>query len=520
MRKILKHFAAACAILIMCAGCNNANIPESEKNSVISDIYSSSTILSDNETLSSGMEENSSSDSSSAAAKSTSDISESSEYSNETSSTGMKENNTSDFSSDATESTSSDISEDSEYSNEISSTGMEENNSPDFSSTATESTSDYISESSEYSTESSSESIESSEISTVPEQSDPVEADDPIQNIISQMSLKELVYQLFFVRPEQVSGSGYAEVTAVDLSDKPVGGIICMGANLQSVEQTKQMISEMQESAMESGVGVFFGVDEEGGRVARCAANLGTTAFEAMSVYGAANDPDEAFNIGKTIGADIKELGFNVDFAPVADVDISPTNELGNRIFSSDPYIVANMVSNVVHGLNSSGVAATLKHFPGLGAEDGNTHTDSEIIIDRTLDQLRNAELIPFIDGIRAGADFVMVGHQQVTAFGDNLPADLSYTAVTGILRGELKFDGIAITDAQEMNTISNLYYSSTAAIMAINAGIDMILSPENFDDAVDGVYNAVLSGEIPEERIIESVTHILTVKQKMGLIP
>lgn len=447
MREKIKCFAA-CVILIMCTGCNNAKLPESEINSVISDIYSNSSILSDNET---------------------------------------------------------------------SSIGTEENNLPAFSGSITENNN--ISENSEYSIESSSESIDFSENSNVPEQSDPVKADDPIQSIISQMSLKELVYQLFFVRPEQVSGNGYAEVTAVDLSDKPVGGIICMGANLKSVEQTKEMLAEMQENAMKNGVGVFIGVDEEGGRVARCAANLGTAAFDAMSVYGASNDPDEAFNIGKTIGADIKELGFNVDFAPVADVNISPANELGDRIFSSDPYIVANMVSNVVRGLNASGVAATLKHFPGLGAEDGNSHTDSKVIIDRTLDQLRNEEFIPFIEGIRAGADFVMVGHQQVTAFGDDLPADLSYKAVTDILRSELGFNGIAITDAQEMNTISDLYYSRTAATMAINAGIDMILSPEDFDDAADGVYNAVLSGDISEERIIESVTRILTVKQKMGLL-
>ncbi|MCM1164887.1 MAG: glycoside hydrolase family 3 protein [Lachnospiraceae bacterium] len=334
------------------------------------------------------------------------------------------------------------------------------------------------------------------------------------------MSLKERVYQLFFVRPEQVSGSGYAATSAVDLSYKPVGGIICMGANLESAGQTRQMLSEMQQSAMQNGVGVFFAVDEEGGRVARCASKLGTTVFDNMAVYGERNDADEAFNIGRTIGADIKSLGFNVDFAPVADVDISPTNELGNRIFGSDPYVVANMVSNVVRGLNSSGVAATLKHFPGLGAEDGNSHTASEIIIDRTLDQLRSEEFVPFKSGIQAGADFVMVGHQQVTSFGDGLPADLSYKAVTEILRGELGFNGIAITDAQEMNTISNLYYSRTAAVMAVNAGIDMILMPEDFDDAVNGVYNAALSGVISEERLNESVTRILTVKQRMGLLP
>ena len=253
--------------------------------------------------------------------------------------------------------------------------------------------------------------------------------------------------------------------------------------------------------------------------VARCAYKLGTTAFDEMAVYGARNDYDEAFGIGQTLGRDLKSLGFNVDFAPVADVNISPTNELGDRIFSSDPEVCANMVSGVVSGLNSSGVAAALKHFPGLGAEDGNTHTESSIIIDRTYAQLRNTEFVPFKGGIQAGADFVMVGHQKVSCFGDDLPADLSPTAVTTILREELGFNGIAITDAQNMNTISGVYGSGEAAKMSIKAGIDMILSPNDFDEAVTTVINAVKTGEISEERINESVTRILTVKQKMGLL-
>lgn len=333
------------------------------------------------------------------------------------------------------------------------------------------------------------------------------------------MSLKERVYQLFFVTPEQITGTGRTVVTPLDLTEKPVGGIICMGANLESIDQTKNMLAKTQESTLRNGVGVFFAVDEEGGRVARCALKLGTTAFDGMAVYGKRNDFDEAFNIGKTIGTDIKALGFNVDFAPVADVDISPTNELGNRIFSDDPEVVSNMVSGVVRGLNASGVAATLKHFPGLGAEDGNTHTDTSIVIDRTLEQLRTEEFVPFKGGIRAGAEFVMVGHQKVSAFGDNLPADVSYKAVTEMLRGELGFNGIAITDAQNMNTISKVYDSGTAAVMSVKAGIDMILAPKDLDTAVNGVYNAVLSGEISEERLNESVTRILTLKQKMNLL-
>lgn len=332
------------------------------------------------------------------------------------------------------------------------------------------------------------------------------------------MSLKERVYQMFFITPEQLGGT-YPVLTAVDLSERPVGGVLLMGANLETVSQTRSMLSGTQANAMKNGIGVFLAVDEEGGLVARCAKKLGTTAFEPMETYGTRNDYNEAYSIGQTLGTDLKSLGFNVDFAPVADVNISPTNELGDRIFSDDPDVVANMVSGVVKGLNSSGVAATLKHFPGLGAEDGNTHTETSIVIDRTLPQLRSTEFVPFRSGIDAGADFVMVGHQKVSSFNDDLPADLSYTAVTTMLRGELGFNGIAITDAQVMNTISGVYSSGTAAKMSVKAGIDMILSPKNLDSAANAVIDAVNSGEISEERINESVRRILTVKQQMGLL-
>lgn len=341
---------------------------------------------------------------------------------------------------------------------------------------------------------------------------------DPIQRKIAQMTLRERVYQMFFVTPEQLGG-GDPVTTAMDVTTRPVGGVICMGKNLKSVSQTKSMLSGTQSDAMKNGIGLFIAVDEEGGKVARCAAYLGTTKLDPMAEYGEDNDYSEAVSIGKTLGRDISQFGFNVDFAPVADVYIDPENELGDRIFSDDPEVVANMVSGVVSGLRSTGVCATLKHFPGLGAENGNSHTASKIVIDRTLSELRSTEFVPFESGIDAGAEFVMVGHQTVTAFGDDLPADLSYKAVTTYLRGELGFTGIAITDAQNMGTITNLYYPGTAAKMAVKAGIDMILAPDDLDSAANAVINAVKSGEISEERINQSVTRILTLKQRMGLL-
>lgn len=368
---------------------------------------------------------------------------------------------------------------------------------------------------------------------TIPEQPTyPIEIQTPtssaetdgISEILASMTLEEKVWQLFMVTPEQLTGVGCATVagsmTESALRNFPVGGIIYFAQNLENVEQTTALLSGTQNFSKElSGIGLFLAVDEEGGTVARAAKALGTTSFRNMAHYGKRNDAQEAYEIGQTIGTDIGALGFNVDFAPVADVDLCDGNELGDRIFSDDPQVVANMVSGVVRGLQDAGVSATLKHFPGLGAEDGNSHDDTHVVIDRSLAQLREAEFIPFAEGIAAGADFVMVGHQIMTCTEDELPSDLSHTVVTKYLRQELGFDGIAITDSHIMNTISGTYSSSEASILAIEAGMDMILMPQNVAEAVDGVCSAVESGRIPESRIDESVTRILREKQEMGLI-
>lgn len=346
--------------------------------------------------------------------------------------------------------------------------------------------------------------------------------DNP-QALMEQMTLEEKVCQMFIVTPEQLTGiyptTAAGETTKNAIEEYKVGGIIYFADNLVSVPQTRSMLENVQQYAKDScGVGMFTAIDEEGGTVARAAQKLGTTSFYNMAYYGESNDAGTGYNIGYTIGSDLHSLGFNLDFAPVADVNINPYNELGNRIFSDNPSIVANMATSVATGLQDAGVCATLKHFPGLGAEDGNTHEDSFVRIDRTIDQLRENEFIPFRTGIEAGVDFIMVSHQIVSGFEDNLPADLSYTAVTEYLRDELGFDGIAVTDAQQMNTISNVYSSGEAAVMSVQAGIDIILMPENLQEAVDAVCDAVENGEISEDRIDESVTRILNQKYELGL--
>lgn len=344
------------------------------------------------------------------------------------------------------------------------------------------------------------------------------------EQLLQSMTLDEKICQLFIVTPEQLTGMGQVtaagEMTRDAILRYPVGGFIYFAQNLETPEQTREMLTNTQTYAAEAaGIGMFLAVDEEGGMVARAADKLGTTAFSDMEVYGRDNDRQQAVHIGSTIAADISGFGFNLDFAPVADVNIDSENELGSRIFSDDPAVVANMVSGVVEGLQAGGVAAALKHFPGLGAESGDTHEDGTVIIDRSLEQLRETEFTAFAGGIGAGVDFVMMGHQIVTGLGDDLPADLS-PAAAALLREELGFEGLIITDSHQMNTITANYTSGEAAVMALSAGVDIVLIPDDFEDALAGVQEAVQSGTLTRERIDASVLRILKEKEKLGLLP
>lgn len=339
---------------------------------------------------------------------------------------------------------------------------------------------------------------------------------------LENMTLHEKVCQMFITVPEAING--YDTTTYADCAfhggyaEYPVGGLIFFAKNIDNPEQTAAMVTDMQNDALFAGTGAFMAVDEEGGTVTRLQSKLGTTAVYDMNYYGNLNDWNTAFGVGETIGTYLAEYGFNLDFAPVADVNISPYNELGSRIFSTDPQIVADMSGAVVDGLQSQGVCSTLKHFPGLGAGNNNTHYGS-VWIDRTYEQLAGTEFVAFKGGIEAGSDFVMVGHQITSASGDNLPGDLSHVVATDWLRGELGFTGIAVTDSHAMGAITNVYTSSESAVLAIEAGMDMILMPNSLTEAVAGVEYAVQSGRISENRINESVLRILEKKDQLGLI-
>lgn len=336
-----------------------------------------------------------------------------------------------------------------------------------------------------------------------------------IENNISNMTLEDKVAGLFIVTPEALTGVGTAtqagDGTRDALSEYAVGGLIYFDQNILDREQITEMLSS---TVSMSKYPIFLAVDEEGGSVSRVAkSGIDVIQVGDMAQIGASGDASQAYEAGLNIGTYLKELGFNLDFAPVADVAVSEDSALGDRSFGSDTQLVAEMVSNAVDGIEGTGVSSCLKHFPGLGDTTEDTH-DGRVETTKTLDEMRESDFIPFKAGIDAGADFVMVSHVTVPAVGeDAVPSSLSRTIMTDVLRNELGFQGVIVTDALNMGAVSEYYTSEEAVIMAVDAGADMLLMPDDFVASYNALLAAVQEGTIPEERINESLRRIYRIK-------
>mgnify|MGYP005779694685 FL=1 len=345
-----------------------------------------------------------------------------------------------------------------------------------------------------------------------------------IQRVLESMTLEEKVNQLFMITPEALTGVGTViqagDGTREALEEHPVGGLIYFAQNLKDPDQTRTMLENTQEYASaRSGFPIFLSVDEEGGQVARVGSNpaFGVPEIGNMSEVGAGGDTQEAYETGSTIGAYLKDLGFNMDAAPDADVLTNPANEVVKyRSFGSDPELVSRMAAAELKGLNDQGIIGMYKHFPGHGGTTADSH-EGYVYVEETLEELKSGALVPFQDGADNGLQVIMVSHiacPEVT--GDNTPATLSRQLVTDLLREDMGFDGLVITDALNMGAITEQYSSGEAAVAALNAGVDMLLMPADFQAAYDGVMAALENGGLTEERIDESVRRILEIKLEM----
>jgi beta-N-acetylhexosaminidase len=365
----------------------------------------------------------------------------------------------------------------------------------------------------------------------------PVVPTNEVEAQLQKMTLREKVGQLFYVRPEcldttihfnqpsSIDGSTddikAIKLQAVNATMKgvnekyPVGGVILYAHNIEDEAQLSAFISQIR--ALNGSP--LLCIDEEGGRVARIAnnANFEVEKFESMGAIGATGDPQNAYYCGNTIGTYLRRYGFDIDFAPVADVNTNPENiVIGARAFSDNPEVAAPMVTNYLQGLKDAGITGCIKHFPGHGDTKADTHYGYAQSL-KTWDEMLNCELITFKAGIQWGTQLIMTAHigtPNVT--GSEVPATMSSFILQDKLRGELGYQNIIVTDAMEMGAITQQYNNAEAAVGTLQAGADIVLGPQNFVKAFDAVVKAVEDGVLTEQRIDQSVRRILRLKNQI----
>jgi beta-N-acetylhexosaminidase len=357
----------------------------------------------------------------------------------------------------------------------------------------------------------------------------PISPKDKVEEQLAKMTLREKVGQMFYVRMETldttIHWNTYADLqenpllevnqTMRDVNERyPVGGLILYAWNIDNESQLSRLISQIRALNGQP----LLCIDEEGGRVARIAnnPNFNVKKYESMSAIGATGDPNNAYECGNTIGTYLHRYGFDIDFAPVADVNTNPENIIiGPRAFSDDPAVAAPMVTNYLQGLKDAGVTGCIKHFPGHGDTKVDTHF-GYASTQKTWAEMLDCEMVTFKAGIAWGCQLVMTAHigaPKVT--GSDVPSTMSPIILQDKLRGELGYQNIIITDGMEMGAITQQYTSAEAAVGSIQAGVDIVLGPKNLVEAFDAVMAAVEKGTITEERINQSVRRILKLKMK-----
>lgn len=351
---------------------------------------------------------------------------------------------------------------------------------------------------------------------TTPAPTQPPTTIDPLVVRVDAMTVEAKVGQLLMpllngVAPGSADdpNSPAGIVAAYEL-----GGVIYLGTNVGGAEQLTDLSAGLQ-TAAPSGLGLLISIDQEGGRVARVTDGV-TPLPSARTQTTLGADGVEAISF--TSGTELSAQGINMVLAPVADLADGNAGVIGDRSFSGEPSIAAEMVVAAVTGLQNSGVAAVVKHWPGHGATTVDSHL-SLPTVDVGLDVWRTREAVPFTAALDADVAAVMVGHLSFPQLDDSgLPATVSPTLIQGLLRDDLGFDGVVMTDALDMGAVSG-FTQGDLAVGVILAGGDILLAPSDLVTARQGVLDAVADGRISMERLDESVLRILRLKQELGLI-
>ena len=347
-----------------------------------------------------------------------------------------------------------------------------------------------------------------------------------VEQALSQMTLREKVGQLFFLRVEALDTTIHYvssdelpayETQAVNdcmralAADYPLGGIILFAHNIKDPQQ----LAAFQKDLRALPGHPLLSIDEEGGRVARLALNpaFGLPRYESMTALGSTRAVSKASH---TIGTYLAKYGFDIDFAPVADVNTNPQNiVIGTRAFSDNPQVAAKRVKAYVKGLQKAGILGCVKHFPGHGDVHADTHF-GYAVSGKSWEELAACEMLPFKAGIEAGVPLVMTAHIAVPAVtGTELPSTLSSVVLQDKLRGELGFDGVIISDALEMGAIARQFPVPEACVLALEAGVDVLLCVKDYPACFQAVMDAIAQGRLTEARIDESVKRMLRLRQQ-----
>lgn len=356
----------------------------------------------------------------------------------------------------------------------------------------------------------------------------PLSIKDEYDLIINQMSLREKVGQMFFIRlealdPDYISDELSGKYIKHDIlndemidtyNEYPCGGIVLFAKNLNDERQLITLTNNIHNLNNRP----LICIDEEGGVVSRIA-NSNKFRVKKMPNNNTLTTYDDAYKQGYYIGSYLKKYHIDIDFAPVADINTdSQDNIIGERSFGDNPILVSTMVNAFISGLHDNNIIACTKHFPGHGNSKDDSHLN-EVNIEDTLEMLKEEELVPFINNLDI-SDMVMIGHIKTpNTTNDDLPASLSKEIITDILRENYKYDGLVITDSFEMAAITKYYTNQEVALGAIDAGVDILLMPENYKEAFDTIIQAINTNLIKEERINESVKRILKFKTKYKLL-
>lgn len=329
---------------------------------------------------------------------------------------------------------------------------------------------------------------------------------------LNNMTLDEKIAQMLIV---YYTGNSYDDILQKTIKEVKPGGFILMNENITTYEKTLSMVTGMQK---DSSIPMIISIDQEGGTVQRLQkiSDKEVSYIPSMYYVGKTSDTKLAYELGKIMANQLRTIGVNLDFAPVVDINNNPKNEvIGKRSFGNNANTVTDMALSLQKGLEENKINTCIKHFPGHGDTEVDSHY-SLPIINKNYDELESLEFIPYKKAIEQNTNMIMIGHialPQIT--GDKTPASLSKTIITDILKNKLGYKGLVVTDALNMGALTNSYTDKEIYTMAINAGVDLLLMPRGSKAAIKYIKEAIDEGKITTKQIDNSVKKILIYKYK-----